>query len=399
MNVLYLDPILGISGDMTISALIDAGCPFPVLEEMLALLPLELPPIEPEKKRKGAIEGTYLRIGDSHAHLSVSQMREMVAGLEVEERVRKDALGILDVVVEAEAKAHGVPKEEVHFHELSHVDTIIDVLCVARAMAYFDIDTVLSGPIPVGRGFIKTAHGVMPNPPPATTELLHGFDMVVLDEEKELTTPTGAAIVRYYVKGRAGVPFRVKAHGYGFGTFETTRPNVLRVFIGEAAASTLAEAGASTGTEAAASTLADEEVWVIEADMDDMETEYLGAAAERMRASGALDVLFLPVQMKKGRPGVRLSIIAPKPLLGPLIDMVLEETTTFGVRFRPEYRSVLDRTEEIRETSFGPVRVKTAFDKSGNRLKSHVEFEEVKRIADERMMAYRTLLDALKKEL
>jgi hypothetical protein len=133
--------------------------------------------------------------------------------------------------------------------------------------------------------------------------------------------------------------------------------------------------------------------------MDDMETEYIGAVAERMREAGALDVLYFSVQMKKGRSGIRLSIITHQPSLGLLTDMVLKETTTFGVRFRPEFRSVLKRTEEVRDTSFGPVTVKTGFDRSGNRLKAHAEFEEVKRIADERGMAYRTLLEALKKEL
>jgi hypothetical protein len=382
MNILYLDPVLGISGDMMIGALIDAGCPFSVLMDLLGQLPVDLPSMSPEKKRKGAIEGTYLRLGLSHTHLSMKEMREMVGGLRVEERVKTDALGILDMIVDAEAKAHGVPREEVHFHELSHVDTIIDVLCVARAMAYFNIEKVLSGPIPQGRGLIETAHGIMPNPPPATTELLSGFDVVFLDEEKELTTPTGAAIVRYYVKSQSRMAFRIVGHGYGFGTFETTRPNVLRVFIGEAEDAVI-----------------DEEVWVIEADMDDMETEYIGAVAERMREAGALDVLYFSVQMKKGRSGIRLSIITHQPSLGLLTDMVLKETTTFGVRFRPEFRSVLKRTEEVRDTSFGPVTVKTGFDRSGNRLKAHAEFEEVKRIADERGMAYRTLLEALKKEL
>lgn len=382
MNILYLDPVLGISGDMTISALVDAGCPLRVLTDLLAQLPVELPSITAEKKRKGAVEGTHLRIGESHVHLSVAEMRKMVADLDVEERVKKDALGILELLVDAEAKAHGVAREEVHFHELSHIDTIIDVLCVARAVAHFRIDKVYSGPIPSGRGFIKTAHGIMPNPPPATTELMKGFEVIFLDEEKELTTPTGAAIVRHYVKSQARIPFKVIAHGYGFGTYETTKPNLLRVFIGEAHEETI-----------------DEEVWVIEADMDDMEAEYMGAIAERMREAGALDVLHFPVQMKKGRPGTRLSLIAHKHHLGLLTDMALRETTTFGLRFRSEYRTVLDRTEEVKETSFGPVRVKTGFDKSGKQLKSHVEFEDVKRIADERGMEYRVLLDALKKEL
>ena len=187
-----------------------------------------------------------------------------------------------------------MPREEIHFHELSHIDTIIDVLCVARAVAYFNIDTVFCGPVPVGRGFVKTAHGMMPNPPPATTELLSGFKVVFLDEELELTTPTGAAIVRHYVKSQTRPAFRIIRHGCGFGTFETARPNVLRVFIGE--------------TEGPA---VDEEIWVMEADMDDMETEYMGVAAERIRSVGALDVLYFPVQMKKGRSGIRLSILAP----------------------------------------------------------------------------------------
>ncbi len=203
-------------------------------------------------------------------------------------------MGILEVLVNGEAKAHGVPAEKVHFHELSHVDTIIDCLCVARAMAFFAVEEVFCGPLPQGRGFIKTAHGIMPNPPPATTEIVSGLDVVFLDEERELTTPTGAAIARYYAKGRTRPPFRVARHGYGFGTFETTRPNVLRVFLGEADGPSF-----------------DEEVWVAEADMDDMEPEYLGAVADRIRAAGALDVLYFPIQMKKGRPGIRLALIAP----------------------------------------------------------------------------------------
>ena len=382
MKILYLDPVLGISGDMTISALLDAGCPFSTLTDMLAQLPVTMPAIEPETKRHGAVVGTHLAMGPSDIHLSVAQMRQMIEGLDTEARVRTDALAILDVVVDAESKVHGVPKDEIHFHELSHIDTIIDVLCVARAIAYFDIDTVFCGPVPVGRGFIKTAHGVMPNPPPATTELLTGFKVIFLDEELELTTPTGAAIVRHYVKSQSRPSFRIVRHGCGFGTFETTRPNVLRVFIGE--------------TERPA---IDEEVWVIEADMDDMETEYMGAVAERLRGKGALDVLYFPVQMKKDRSGMRLSILAPASRVDALTDAVFQETSTFGLRLRPEFRTILARSEEVAHTSFGPVKVKIGYDRSGRLVKTHIEFEEVKRIADERGLPYRGLLDALKKEL
>ncbi len=382
MNILYLDPVLGISGDMTISALLDAGCPLSVLTDLLGQLPVSVPSIEPEKNRRGAIVGTHLLMGPSDIHLSVTQMRQMIEGLHTEERVKADAGAILDIVVDAESKVHGVPREEIHFHELSHIDTIVDVLGVARAVAYFDIDTVYCGPVPVGRGFVKTAHGMMPNPPPATTELLSGFKVIFLDEELELTTPTGAAIIRHYVKSQTRPAFRIIRHGCGFGTFETARPNVLRVFIGE--------------TEGPA---VDEEIWVMEADMDDMETEYMGVAAERIRSVGALDVLYFPVQMKKGRSGIRLSILAPASRLPALTEAVFRETSTFGLRLRSEFRTILARSEEVRQTSFGPVKVKKGYDRSGRLVKTHIEFEEVKRIADGLGLPYRALLDALKKEL
>ncbi|MGD0230493.1 MAG: nickel pincer cofactor biosynthesis protein LarC [Syntrophorhabdales bacterium] len=382
MNILYLDPVLGISGDMAISALLDAGCPLAVLTELLGQLPIAVPSINTEKKRQGAIEGTHLVIGPSDIHLSVKEMRGLLGGLKVEERVRTDALAILDEIVTVESKVHGVAREEIHFHELSHIDTIIDVLCVARAIAYFAIDTVLSGPIPVGRGFVKTAHGMMPNPPPATTELLSGFHVIFLDEELELTTPTGAAIVKHYVKSQARRPFRVLRHGCGFGTFETAKPNVLRVFIGETT-----------------DPFVDEEVWIMEADTDDMEIEYMGAVADRLRKEGALDVLHFPVQMKKERCGIRLSIIAPLSRVEALTEAVFRETSTFGIRLRSEFRAVLARREEEQQTSFGPVKIKKGYDRSGRLLKTHVEFEEVKRIADELKLPYRALLELLKKEL
>ena len=382
MKVLYIDPALGISGDMTISALIDAGCPLGMLTDLLTQLPVDVPDIRTEKRRRGAIEGTHLLIGPSDVHLSVGDMRRMIEGLDTEARVKADAAAILDTIVDAESKVHGVPKDKIHFHELSHIDTLIDILCVARAIAHFSIDRVFSGPIPVGRGYVKTAHGIMPNPPPATTELLTGFKVLFLDEELELTTPTGAAIVRHYVKGQARIPFTVMTHGCGFGTYETERPNVLRVFIGEAG-------------DAAA----DEEVWVIEADMDDMETEYMGAVADRLRAAGALDVLYFPVHMKKGRSGVRLSVLTPASRTGAIAEGIFSETSTFGLRMRLEYRTVLDRKEEVVQTSFGPVRVKRGYDRQGRPVKTHLEFEEVKRIADGLKRPYRELLEALKKEL
>ncbi|MBP1730229.1 MAG: hypothetical protein H6Q55_658 [Deltaproteobacteria bacterium] len=382
MRILYIDPVAGCSGDMTISALIDAGCPFELLQDMLKQLPVELPSLAPEKKTKGALEGTYLKMGESALHLSIRQMQELIGGLKEEERVRRDALGILDILVNAEAKVHGVEPDKVHFHELAHVDTLIDMLCVAKAISYFEIEQVLCGPIPQGRGFIKTSHGILPNPPPVTVEILQGMKLVFYEQDLELTTPTGAAILKYYARQPGHrIPFGLEKGGVGFGTYETERPNVVRVFIGDAGGGP------------------DEEVWAIETDMDDMAVEYMGAAADRIRAAGALDVLYFPVHMKKGRLGLRLFVVAAEATLEQVVETLLKETSTFGLRLRKEARRVLKRKEVVCNTSLGTVRVKEGYDAHGALLKRHIEFEDVRKIGDEKGMPYRQVLELLEKEL
>ena len=383
MTLLYIDPVFGISGDMTISAFLDAGCPFDALTEVLEQLPVTLPSLTPEKKKHGVIEGTYLKMGKSDVHLSIRHMEEMILGLKVEDRVREDARAILAILVNAEAKVHGVEPEKVHFHELAHVDTLIDILCTAKAMSHFSVDEVHCGPIPQGRGFVRTSHGLLPNPPPVTVEILSGMPLVFFDNELELTTPTGAAIVKHYVKNPAArPPFSLRASGVGFGTYQTDTPNVVRIFIGEAERSELHE-----------------EVWVIETDVDDAEMEYMGAVAERIKIAGALDVLYYPVHMKKGRVGLRLAVIANAASKDAVIESVLKETTTFGLRLRKELRRVLQRKERVCDTSFGPVKVKEGYDQKGALIKKHIEFEDVKKIADEQGVPYRVVLESLKKEL
>ncbi len=383
MTLLYIDPVFGISGDMTISALLDAGCPLAVLTEVLEQLPIPLPSLLPEKRKHGVVEGTYLRIGPSDVHLAIRQMEEMIRALKVEEQVRQDALGILGIIVKAESTVHGVEPEKVHLHELAHVDTLIDLVCTARAVSYFGIDEVYCGPIPQGRGFVRTSHGLLPNPPPVTVEILSGMPLVFFEQELELTTPTGAAIVKYYVKNPAArPPFSLQKSGVGFGTYQTDTPNVVRVFIGEAERPE-----------------PHEEVWVIETDMDDAQMEYMGVVAERIRTAGALDVLYFPVHMKKGRVGLRLSVVTSAACLETVIDSILKETTTFGLRLCRELRRVLQRKEALHKTSFGPVKVKEGYDRSGALIKTHIEFEDVKKIADDKGVSYRLILESLKKEL
>lgn len=383
MNILFIDPIFGISGDMMISAFLDAGMPFEELTGLLKTITVDMPSMKPVRKRQGIIEGTHLEIADSKTHLSVAQMERLIEDMNTEPRIKDDAKGMLNVLVAAEAKVHGVPRDEVHFHELSHIDTLIDVVSVAKGMHYFDVQKVYCGPVPMGRGTIKISHGVVPNPPPATVEILTGYNLLFLDIPLELTTPTGAAIVRYYVKDIHGAPsFTMKKIGYGFGSYESEKPDALRIFIG-------------TSEDPSH----EEEVWLLEVDLDDMDMEYLGAVAERIRGKGALDVLYFPVYMKKGRIGVRLSITAPIESLQRLIDAVLSETTTFGVRMQKFQRRVLRREEKIIDTPYGPVRIKAGYDREGHLIKTHIEFDDVKRIADERGLPYRLVLNTIRKEI
>ena len=237
MNLLYIDPVFGLSGDMMISALLDAGLPFEELDRLYKNIPLPVPAIRPEKKRQGIVEGTQLHIDSSPIHLTVPEMEQIIEEIDETDRVKKDAQAMLSILLEAEAKVHGLPREEVHFHELSHIDTIIDLLGVAKGMDYFGIARVFCGPVPHGRGTLKTAHGVIPNPAPVTLEILSGIsgiNMIFLEEPLELTTPTGATIIRHYVGEKYAIPpFKIEKIGYGVGSYQTDKPDVLRIFIGK----------------------------------------------------------------------------------------------------------------------------------------------------------------------
>lgn len=383
MKILYIDPVFGISGDMMISALVDAGVPFDALKELVGKVSPDAPSMKPVRLTQGVISGIHLEIGESDRYYTISEMEEVIGGIDADKRVRDDALGMLSLIVSAESRIHGVSRDELHLHELSHIDTIIDLLCVAYGVRFLGPDKVFCGPVPCGSGTITTSHGPIPNPPPVTLGILGGRRLVFYGETLELTTPTGAAIVAYYAEPRGSAPaFRTIREGYGVGTYESSRPDVLRIFVGE--------------TD---EPVYDQEVEVIEADLDDMEMEYMGAVAERLREAGALDVLFFPVFMKKGRMGMRLSVTVDRSGLEKIIDMIFAETTTFGMRFRTHMRRVLRREEASVETSLGHVRIKKGFDGSGSLIKTHIEFDDVRSIADARGIPYREALEAIKKEI
>ncbi len=384
MNILYIDPIFGISGDMMIAAFIDAGMPFSEIDAVLRKVPLSLPRITPVELSQGVVKGVHLNIGKSDLHLSIGEMEAVISGLDIKDGIKKDALAMLDIIIEVEGKVHDIGRDALHLHELSHIDTVMDLLGVAAGMDYFAINKVYSGPVPCGRGTINTAHGAIPNPPPVTLEILRGYDLVFYDEPLELTTPTGATIIRRYVgDNRTGTPpFSFQKIGYGVGTYKSTRPDLLRLYI-------------ATDNQP----VFDEDVWVVECDMDDMETEYMGLAAERIRSAGVLDLLYFPVSMKKGRPGIRLSITVTAEKLEQVVALVFRETTTFGARIRKDKRRILRREEQVVETSLGALRVKYGYKGEGAAVKTHVESEDVRKIADEHGLPYREVLETVKSEI
>lgn len=381
MKIIYIDPVFGISGDMMIAALIHAGYPFETFLKTIKKIPLPLPEIEPELISSGIIEGIHLSIKDSDTHLTINEMVGIIHEIDLDERVKRDAMGILEILIKAESKIHNISRDELHFHELSQIDTLIDLIGVADGINFLGIERVFCGSIPCGKGTIKTSHGIIPNPPPVTIEILKDFKISFFDEPFELTTPTGAAIVKYYAKGhRFMPPMKVERVGYGTGTYKSQRPDILRVFIGE-----IEE---PEGLDY---------VWVIETDMDDMDLEYLGIVAERIKNAGAIDCVFFPVYMKKGRLGVRLSVLVGDDSLEKVKDTIFSETTTFGIRIRRDSRDVLKREIKKVETPFGTVHVKYGYNRKGNPVKTHIEFEDIKRLADEKEMPYLTLYNEIKR--
>ncbi|HET9061979.1 MAG TPA: nickel pincer cofactor biosynthesis protein LarC [Candidatus Binatia bacterium] len=386
MRIAYFDAGSGISGDMTIGALLDAGAPridVAGLGRALGALGVEGYRLTYERVRVGPLDaGSFDVVLDtvSHHHhrdwrgiralIEKAEGRGLVAG------VVERALRIFGELAAAEAAVHGVPIETVHFHEVGAVDAIVDIVGTAWCLEELGIQRCFVGPLPGGKpGYIASEHGRLPVPAPATVRLLEGFPVLVGDGEGELVTPTGAAIVRALAK-----PLRplmtIDRVGMGAGKRRwTDRPNVLRVFVGEHEADT------------------DEQIVVLEADIDDMTPAALAFAAERLREAGAIDVTLLPLQMKKGRPGFRVTVLSAVERIDALARTLLTETTSLGVRYRTMGRVVLPRRIESVTTEFGAIVVKIVVRPSGEET-AEPEFEDVARAARARGVSYSTVRDA-----
>jgi uncharacterized protein (TIGR00299 family) protein len=424
MNVAYVEMIGGASGNMLIGALLDAGGDLDALEAALRTIPVTGWTIERRRVVKRGIAATYFDFvipGEDHDHAhgherdhehehehehahdhahehahdhehahahgtrrlaDVLQTIE-ASGLTPSQKARASA--IYTRLGEAEARVHGSSLAEIHFHEVGQVDAILDVAGVCVLLDQLSVDEVHCSAFPLGRGTIAMAHGLYPNPPPATAELLRGAPTFPAPVEGEMVTTTGAAILTTLVRAPGLRPaMRTERIGYGAGRSDFPVPNVARVSIGEALPTGHSPGESDPHAAHSAAAGSADEVAVLEANIDDMSPQHFELAIERVLAAGAYDVWLAPITMKKSRPAILFGALAPPEREAAVAQAMLQETSTLGVRVRRERRYVLERRIELLATEFGPVRVKIA-DAAGATRRT-LEYDDVVRIARERQL-------------
>ena len=371
LGIAYLDCFSGISGDMVLGALVDAGADLHEMERELRKLRLEGWSISAEKVKRRAVFATQVKVEaqEQQHHRDLATILKMIDGASLAPRAASRAKAIFTRLGEAEARVHGVPVEQVHFHELGAVDSIVDIVGAAIGFELLGIDEFACSSFDVGAGQVRTAHGVLPVPAPATAELLRDRPTYSSGIEHELVTPTGAAIATTLATSYAEMPqMTLRAVGYGAGSSDfSEKANVLRLLAGEREVS---EAGEHW----------DAPVTVIETNVDDMSPQIYGYFVERALAAGALDVFSTPVQMKKNRPGLLVTLLSEAANVSRLIDLVFRETTTIGVRAYEVRRKVLDRESLAVATRFGEIRMKVSR-MNGSILNATPEYEDCQRIA------------------
>ncbi|HEX7535260.1 MAG TPA: nickel pincer cofactor biosynthesis protein LarC [Syntrophales bacterium] len=368
MRIAYFDCFSGVSGDMVLGALIDAGADLHKLESELSKLKISGFTLKAEKTTRKGISGTKFFVGadDNHAERHLTDIEEIMDKSDLCDEIKAKAKTIFRDLAEVEAKIHNTDPGTVHFHEIGGLDSIIDIVGSLIVMKMLGIEAVFASRIPVGTGFVECDHGVLPLPAPATLELLKGIPVYASGIEKELVTPTGIAILKHLVKGFGIIPeMKIERVGYGAGNRDLKIPNLLRVWIGETEAKQEYE---------------EDEVILIETNIDNMNPEILGYALEKLLERGALDVFMTPIFMKKNRPGTLLSILITPDKLDEALSVVFTETTSLGVRFRRLERRKLPRELITVETSFGPVRVKVSHTGPEKRIISP-EYQDCREIA------------------
>jgi uncharacterized protein (TIGR00299 family) protein len=387
MKLAYLDCSSGISGDMFLAALLDAGVELDRLKEELAKIHLGPYEFTASRVMRRGLAANHVEItapgGQPHRHLS--HIERIIGEAAIDEAVKEKAIRIFRRLGEAEARLHNQPIEKVHFHEVGAVDAILDIVGACLGLAMLGNPELVCSPLNVGGGRVVAAHGSLPVPAPATAELLKGIPIYSSGVESELVTPTGAALVSTLASHFGPMPaMRVERIGYGAGAKDfPTHPNITRLMLGEKA-----ELG-GPGQGGAP----DQTVLVIEANVDDMNPQLYGHFMEKALEAGALDVTCSPIQMKKNRPGLLVSVLCKPEYEGALTRLLFEQTTTIGVRITEARRKVLDRESATVETVYGPVRIKVA-KLEGRIVNAAPEFEDCLRLAEQKAVTLKEVMSA-----
>lgn len=422
MKAIYLDTFAGISGNMLLGALLDAGYPLEALRSELQKLNFGDYELIYKKVNKLGIEATYFNVllpeehehlhdheheheyhheehehshqhehehhhheennhihAHTHVHRNLQDIMEIINASALSVSIKSAAEKVFRAIAEAEAKVHGKTVEEVHFHEVGAIDTIIDVVGCLLGLEYLQIEKIFVGTVTTGFGFVQCAHGLMPVPTPATAELLQKLPQRQGQVAKEMTTPTGAALLKVLAEYSEGLPqgWTGDYIAYGAGTRDVDIPNVLRMYVGKT------ELQKETVVEAACN-------------LDDVSGEIVGYTAERLLAAGALDVWTEQIIMKKGRPACKLMLLCEKSKLNSLMAIVFAETGTLGVRYHEVHRSVLERGFVQVDTAYGTVRIK--YGKNNDAISSLApEYEDCKQAADEQQVSLKAVYEAARK--
>jgi uncharacterized protein (TIGR00299 family) protein len=346
MKTAYLDCFSGLSGDMFLGALLDAGLPQKDLYHALEGLPLKGFHLEVEKAARHGIHGTRFRVNVEEAeqiHRTLADIRDLIGEAGLSDSVKEKSTAIFENLARAEGEIHGLPPDEVHFHELGAVDSILDIVGAVYGMEHMGIQALHVSHLPLGSGFTESLHGRIPVPAPATLSLLKGVPVYDSGLAYEMVTPTGAALATGLARAFGAMPpMVIEGVGYGAGTRDLTdRPNLVRILIGEEATQKTTET-----------------VVVMESNLDDTSPEWMGYLMDRMFEAGALDVVFCPVQMKKNRPGTQIQVMCIPSHEDRLMDILFQESTTLGIRFRHSQRRVLKRSTAEVESPWGNIQVK-----------------------------------------
>ncbi|MFH1007678.1 MAG: nickel pincer cofactor biosynthesis protein LarC [Candidatus Latescibacterota bacterium] len=368
MKSAYFDCFSGISGDMILGAWVDAGLPLADLSDALSGLKVPGFRLEQKKTERHHIAGTLVQVIAEHEHASrhLSDITTILDDSTLSDTAKERSKQIFQRLAEAEAKVHGTTPEEVHFHEVGAVDAIVDIVGAVVGAELLGVEEIYASTLRLGCGFAQSMHGKIPVPAPATVELLRGVPVFHTGIRAELVTPTGAAILTTLAKGFGKAPvFRTNRIGYGAGTRELEEtPNLLRVEIGETQEN-----------------LEEDRAVLIETNLDDMIPEITGYVMDRLLSEGAKDVYVTPVMMKKGRPGMLLSVLTDPDSTVRIAEVIFRETTTLGVRLSEVDRLKVHRFERTVDTAFGAARAKVGH--LGNRERAMPEFDDCARLARE----------------